>query len=163
RGRPRPGPGRAVGRPHPRYRPHHLRRCALQRTRTHAAAPAGGEPGLRARSLGAGGTGRRPPRRGRRAGSRARRSRPRSARAALDWLDEREEPAAAAPRVPAPKQPLPESDPAVGEDAPATPGPSPDPRPEGEPPAVADWLASEPAGEPEYESDVQPALPVTPP
>ncbi len=83
---------------------------------------------------------------------------------ALDWLDEREEPAAATPRVPGPKQPLPESEPAEGEQpVAATPAPPPAPRPEGEPPAVADWLAAEPAGEPEYEGDVQPALPVTPP
>src|SRR5699024_3930506 len=83
---------------------------------------------------------------------------------ALDWLDEREEPAAATPRVPGPKQPLPESEPAEGEQpVAATPAPPPAPRPEGEPPAVADWLAAEPAGEPEYEGDAQPALPVTPP
>src|SRR5690625_2281998 len=60
---------------------------------------------------------------------------------ALVWPAGREEPAAATPRVPGPKQP----------------------RPEGEPPAVADWHAADPAGEPEYEGDVQPALPVTPP
>jgi len=103
---------------------------------------------------------------------------------ALDWLEEREEPTVATPRVPAPKQPLPESEPAQPEQsaqperpaqpeqpaapepqAPASPPPAAPPvqRPEGEPPAVADWLASEPAGEPEYESDVQPALPVSPP
>lgn len=121
---------------------------------------------------------------------------------ALDWLEERDEPAAAAPRVPAPKQqpadpepapeqpaaeqPAPEQlavpeESAAAEDAPApaaappapaaplpgapvSPPPvSPAEKSEGEPPAVAEWLASEPAGEPEYENDVQPALPVTPP